>query len=88
MAKRARLDQVLVARGLCPTREQAQRAGAGFDESGAARSGWKLAKKNDNLAVEIAAIARHRQRIGASGAAETLRALYVRPSDPELKECR
>src|SRR5205085_1418054 len=26
MAKRARLDQVLVARGLCPTREQAQRA--------------------------------------------------------------
>ena len=69
-------------------REQAQRAGAGFDESGAARSGWKLAKKNDNLAVEIAAIARHRQRIGASGAAETLRALYVRPSDPELKECR
>lgn len=69
-------------------REWAQRQGATLDESSAATRGWKLAKREGNLAIEIAILAQHRLPTSASETAERLSALYVRPSDPELKECR
>ena len=58
--------------------------GLDFDETGAKVSGWRLAAAQDNLALQIAFIART-QSINSDKTAELLQALYVRPSDPELK---
>jgi tRNA threonylcarbamoyladenosine biosynthesis protein TsaB len=68
-------------------REQAQSKGISFDDSGNEKWGWTVAKQEGNLAAEIARIARDRE-IEISDSAETLSALYVRPSDPELNACR
>jgi len=46
--------------------------------------GWVVAGREANLAKEIAALALQRLECGAAG--EPLRAIYVRPSDAELKE--
>lgn len=55
-----------------------------FEENGAASAGWRLAATDVNLAIEIAMIAGE-EEITDSTIAENLHALYVRPSDPELK---
>ena len=46
--------------------------------------GWVVAGREANLAKEIAALARQRLECGSAG--DSLRAIYVRPSDAELKE--
>jgi tRNA threonylcarbamoyladenosine biosynthesis protein TsaB len=50
------------------------------------RSSWKLAAPADNLAIYCAELALQRYRVGRVEQALELRALYVRPSDPELKK--
>ena len=67
-------------------REQALKQGINFDESGTLSRGWRLAQPTDNLAAEIAALARQRYNLDEGQGADSLHALYVRPSDPELKE--
>lgn len=64
-------------------REQAQQRGYRLDESGVATHGWRLAPTSENMAIQIALIAgRQSER---AGLAEDLHAMYVRPSDPELR---
>jgi tRNA A37 threonylcarbamoyladenosine modification protein TsaB len=54
-----------------------------------APAGWRLAAKTENLARHIAALALHAFAAGKVQSAHSLSAIYVRPSDPELKEqCR
>ena len=55
--------------------------------------GWTLsavekspAAPEENLAIDIAALALHRFQAGESEYAESLEPIYVRPSDPELKK--
>ena len=48
------------------------------------RAGWILATGEENLAKDIAALAFDRYQNGQSDTAETLKAIYVRPSDAEL----
>ncbi len=48
-------------------------------------SGWVLAPRENNLARSVAALALLEFESGASGSPEALRAIYVRPSDAELK---
>lgn len=48
--------------------------------------GWVLAGREANLAKEIAALALQRWQRGERGVPDSLRAIYVRPSDAELKE--
>lgn len=69
---------------------QAQAENAGFEfETGSAEAvGWKLALREENLAPEIAVLAQQHLPAGPGDAAESLRAIYVRPSDPELKACQ
>jgi len=59
--------------------------GLGFDESSEARHGWRVAEPVENLAIEVAKLARDRYAYGQAESADQLHALYVRPSDPELK---
>ena len=52
-------------------------------------TGWRVAPKVDNLAQYVAALALRAYDEGAVQSAQSLSAIYVRPSDPELKElCR
>jgi tRNA threonylcarbamoyladenosine biosynthesis protein TsaB len=67
-------------------RERALFNGLHFSEDTADSEGWRLAKKEENLANEVAILARQRFQTGAGNSAEALRAIYVRPSDPELRE--
>jgi tRNA threonylcarbamoyladenosine biosynthesis protein TsaB len=70
-------------------RERALLKGIHLEGERADSGGWKLAKREESLAKEIAALALQRFQTGAGCSAESLRAIYVRPSDPELKEqCR
>jgi tRNA threonylcarbamoyladenosine biosynthesis protein TsaB len=48
--------------------------------------GWKLAPEIDNLASHVAALALQLFESGAAQSAHSLTAIYVRPSDAELKE--
>lgn len=60
-----------------------------FDERGAVAAGeraWLLAHTSTVLAESVAALAWKRYRAGQACSPETLRAIYVRPSDAELKE--
>jgi tRNA threonylcarbamoyladenosine biosynthesis protein TsaB len=60
-----------------------------FEENLERSGGWQIAPREENLAPEIAALALHRFQNGESALADFLRAMYVRPSDPELREgCR
>lgn len=50
---------------------------------------WRLAARSGNLAKHVAALALQRFQDGKLQSAESLNAIYVRPSDAELKEqCR
>ena len=53
---------------------------------GPSSPGWKLAPEIDNLASHVAALALQSFQSGATQSAHTLTAVYVRPSDAELKE--
>ncbi|HKO42671.1 MAG TPA: tRNA (adenosine(37)-N6)-threonylcarbamoyltransferase complex dimerization subunit type 1 TsaB [Pyrinomonadaceae bacterium] len=70
--------------------EQAEQRGLQFDElKSDAADGWRLAPKVENLARNVAALALRDYNAGAVQSAQSLSAIYVRPSDPELKEqCR
>ena len=69
---------------------QAEERGLRFDEvSGEVAEGWRLAPKVENLAQHVAVLALRDYDAGAVQSAQSLSAIYVRPSDPELKEqCR
>ena len=69
---------------------QAEQRGLRFDEvNSEAAEGWRLAPKVENLARHVAALALRDYDAGAVQSAQSLSAIYVRPSDPELKEqCR
>lgn len=69
-------------------RAQAERGGIDFEADGAEANGWTIADREENLAKEIAALAQQRVQAGDADSAESLRAIYVRPSDPELREWR
>ena len=70
--------------------EQADQRGLRFEEvNSKAAEGWRLAPKVENLARHVAALALRDYDAGAVQSAQSLSAIYVRPSDPELKEqCR
>jgi len=61
--------------------EAARRAGYNLSALPKDEQGWKLAPIPANLSIEIAALAIRQSEVNAA----ELRALYVRPSDPELK---
>ena len=65
---------------------QAESAGVDFEDEGTESGGWKLARREENLAKDICALALQRFQTGEVQSAELLRAIYVRPSDPELRE--
>lgn len=66
--------------------EYANRVGIEFGEqSREASSGWSLAVEERNLSQHVAALALQELRRGASVDAQSLTAIYVRPSDAELK---
>jgi len=69
-------------------RAQAEQAGLDFASEAAVSKGWTLAGIEENLAKEIALLAQQRPQFAVEDSAELLRAIYVRPSDPELRECR
>lgn len=53
------------------------------------REKWTLAKSPENLASYVGLLAFEKQKRGETGGPEELQAIYVRPSDAELKEkCR
>jgi tRNA threonylcarbamoyladenosine biosynthesis protein TsaB len=55
----------------------------------AANEGWALAASPENLAKYVGLLALYKQEQGETSAPEELQAIYVRPSDAELKEkCR
>jgi tRNA threonylcarbamoyladenosine biosynthesis protein TsaB len=95
MERYGRLERVLWAgNGAHNERDflaaQAEQLGLPFVEvAGEAAEGWMLAPKVDNLARHVAALALRDYDAGAVQSAQSLSAIYVRPSDPELKEqCR
>ena len=68
----------------------AQRQGIDFtelqsgDQAGNEARGWLLAPAHSNLAAHVAALALQKFERGESQSAQTLSAIYVRPSDAEL----
>jgi tRNA threonylcarbamoyladenosine biosynthesis protein TsaB len=53
------------------------------------RNGWRLAARETNLAQHVAALALQLFEAGEIQSPDSVRAIYVRPSDAELKEkCR
>jgi tRNA threonylcarbamoyladenosine biosynthesis protein TsaB len=70
--------------------KHARRRGLAFDQAGAKSvTGWRLAPKTENLARNVAALGLRAFEAGKVQSAQSLSAIYVRPSDPELKEqCR
>lgn len=69
-------------------REHAERGGIDFEAAGKVTNNWEIAHREENLAKEIAALAQQLLQAGSTQSAESLRANYVRPSDPELRERR
>jgi tRNA threonylcarbamoyladenosine biosynthesis protein TsaB len=72
-------------------REKAEALGLKFEELTDAREEaregvWALAPPIDSLAAHVGALALSRYAAGERGGADELRAIYVRPSDAELKE--
>jgi tRNA threonylcarbamoyladenosine biosynthesis protein TsaB len=72
-------------------RERAAALGLGFRELTDAQDvpredEWALAPEIESLAAEVGAIALTKYEAGERGSADELRAIYVRPSDAELKE--
>jgi tRNA threonylcarbamoyladenosine biosynthesis protein TsaB len=70
-------------------RQAAEGAGLGFKDSDAggepAEGSWVMAPAADSLAETVALLARARAAAGGAGDAGALGAIYVRPSDAELK---
>lgn len=61
----------------------------GLNARPTARNSWQLAAQQTNLAQHVAAMALRAFQTGAIQSPESLSAIYVRPSDAELKEqCR
>jgi tRNA threonylcarbamoyladenosine biosynthesis protein TsaB len=70
-----------------PAHVQSQDKPSPPSRAGRPRSqGWKLAPEIDNLASHVAELALQLFESGAAQSAHTLTAVYVRPSDAELKE--
>jgi tRNA threonylcarbamoyladenosine biosynthesis protein TsaB len=72
-------------------REHARQRGFQFikmagNDTGELPAGWRLAGRTENLARHVAALALRAFDEGKVQSAQTLNAIYVRPSDPELKE--
>lgn len=55
-------------------------------ESNVARGGWRLAAREPNLAQHVSALALRSFALGQLQDAETLSAIYVRPSDAEIRQ--
>ncbi|HKY28244.1 MAG TPA: tRNA (adenosine(37)-N6)-threonylcarbamoyltransferase complex dimerization subunit type 1 TsaB [Pyrinomonadaceae bacterium] len=68
-------------------REYAQEQGIEFqrDDMSAPNSGWMLAPREDNLSKHVAALALDQFEHGQLIPPDSLSAIYVRPSDAELK---
>jgi tRNA threonylcarbamoyladenosine biosynthesis protein TsaB len=71
--------------------ERAAALGLKFEELADARAEpsedvWALAPPVESLAAEVGALALSMYKAGERGGADDLRAIYVRPSDAELKE--
>lgn len=60
--------------------------GIDFAEAPRTAEGWILVGREENLAKDIAALACRRFQKGQIESAESLQAIYVRPSDAELKK--
>jgi tRNA threonylcarbamoyladenosine biosynthesis protein TsaB len=56
------------------------------DKAGESNDGWRLIKPVENLASYVGLLAFNRYGLGETLGPEELRAIYVRPSDAELKE--
>jgi len=65
--------------------EYASSKGIEFAESPGITEGWVLVAREENLARDIAALAWQRSLSGQCESAGSLQAIYVRPSDAELK---
>jgi len=61
--------------------------GFGFSENSATPDGWRLARGASNLGPSVTALALQQNQEGQVSQAESLHAIYVRPSDAELT-CR
>lgn len=59
---------------------------SGISSSRLENNSWMLATPTDNLAVDVAALALKGFQAGQDSLPEKLSAIYVRPSDAELKE--
>ncbi len=71
--------------------EQARKIGVAFSDDAGTETGagWRLAPRIENLARHVAALGLRAFETGKVQSAQSLSAIYVRPSDPELKEqCR
>jgi len=66
--------------------EYAHREGIDFGESPESVAGWILVARHADLAKDIAQLAWQRFQTGQIESAESLQAIYVRPSDAELKK--
>ena len=65
------------------------RKSSGESQASHWKPGWRLAPKEINLAKHVAALALQRFRLGSIQSPHSLSAMYVRPSDAELKDqCR
>ena len=66
--------------------EYAHRKGIEFGESPENLTGWILVATQPDLANDIAQLAWQRFQTGQTESAESLQAIYVRPSDADLKK--
>jgi tRNA threonylcarbamoyladenosine biosynthesis protein TsaB len=67
-----------------PIRKFAAERQGGLLTTAASGNGWKLADQQLNLAQHVGALAARRAESGDLDSADSLQALYVRPSDAEL----
>lgn len=63
----------------------AMQQGTELREEALASSGWVLARREENLAKSVALLAGQKFGLGKNDGPQTLQAIYVRPSDAELK---
>ncbi len=70
-------------------KEEARHRGFEFASENESGPGWRISAPCGNLAKNVAALARDSYNTEAAYSAESLHAIYVRPSDAELKQqCR
>ena len=69
--------------------EHARQRGLTFSQDAKPVKGWRLSPQVKNLARHVAALGLRAFEMGKVQSPQSLSAIYVRPSDPELKEqCR